>query len=317
MKLLTVLFRSVFLVLDHQLFPKTDLYKHHLSSHCVHEMVYPQSLKIVLHLLNVELLSYLLIFVLLSDFGHLVSFKFDSSCFPIFISSCCVSLISLTNIYTIRIVEHATWKTKCQIKLWTVPTTYTELVLTQSKIYNNSINTIYQYNTEHKPSIPDDTLILIDELNLKLKIIETSKYKKQPYVRILSIDNNPNLIHCDIVTFWRHRPYSVSHRYISRFKILSIIYEIVVVVVRSTGGAVAYSAPPVVPPMFIVEGYFGSLILIFGHGLCSSGLFCLRNICYLRFKSRSLFLNKVLPICYFILMPNSNTPAVLTHQCNY
>lgn len=39
-------------------------------------------------------------------------------------------------------------------------------------------------------------------------------------------------------------------------------------------------------------GYFGSLILIFGHGLCSSGLFCLRNICYLRFKSRRLFLNK-------------------------
>ena len=39
-------------------------------------------------------------------------------------------------------------------------------------------------------------------------------------------------------------------------------------------------------------GYRGSLILIFGHGLCSSGLFCLRNICYLRFKSRSIFLNK-------------------------
>nr|YP_009307199.1 NADH dehydrogenase subunit 4 [Aphis craccivora]AOR53740.1 NADH dehydrogenase subunit 4 [Aphis craccivora] len=39
-------------------------------------------------------------------------------------------------------------------------------------------------------------------------------------------------------------------------------------------------------------GYFGSLILMFGHGLCSSGLFCLSNICYLRFKSRSLFLNK-------------------------
>ncbi|KAE9522012.1 hypothetical protein AGLY_017592 [Aphis glycines] len=37
-------------------------------------------------------------------------------------------------------------------------------------------------------------------------------------------------------------------------------------------------------------GYFGSLILIFGHGLCSSGLFCLRNICYLRFKSRIIIL---------------------------
>nr|YP_009341846.1 NADH dehydrogenase subunit 4 [Mindarus keteleerifoliae]AKM70087.1 NADH dehydrogenase subunit 4 [Mindarus keteleerifoliae] len=39
-------------------------------------------------------------------------------------------------------------------------------------------------------------------------------------------------------------------------------------------------------------GYFGSLILMVGHGLCSSGLFCLSNICYMRFKSRSIFLNK-------------------------
>nr|APP87491.1 NADH dehydrogenase subunit 4 [Periphyllus acerihabitans] len=39
-------------------------------------------------------------------------------------------------------------------------------------------------------------------------------------------------------------------------------------------------------------GYSGSLMLMFGHGLCSSGLFCLSNICYLRFKSRSMFLNK-------------------------
>nr|YP_010372203.1 NADH dehydrogenase subunit 4 [Ceratovacuna keduensis]UOX27601.1 NADH dehydrogenase subunit 4 [Ceratovacuna keduensis] len=39
-------------------------------------------------------------------------------------------------------------------------------------------------------------------------------------------------------------------------------------------------------------GYCGSLILMVGHGLCSSGLFCLSNICYLRFKSRSMFLNK-------------------------
>jgi len=39
-------------------------------------------------------------------------------------------------------------------------------------------------------------------------------------------------------------------------------------------------------------GFRGSLILIFGHGLCSSGLFCLRNICYVRFKSRRIFLNK-------------------------
>nr|YP_009400277.1 NADH dehydrogenase subunit 4 [Nurudea yanoniella]ARW70272.1 NADH dehydrogenase subunit 4 [Nurudea yanoniella]QBK84289.1 NADH dehydrogenase subunit 4 [Nurudea yanoniella] len=39
-------------------------------------------------------------------------------------------------------------------------------------------------------------------------------------------------------------------------------------------------------------GFCGSLLLMVGHGLCSSGLFCLSNICYLRFKSRSMFLNK-------------------------
>nr|QHF16911.1 NADH dehydrogenase subunit 4 [Therioaphis trifolii] len=39
-------------------------------------------------------------------------------------------------------------------------------------------------------------------------------------------------------------------------------------------------------------GFCGSLVLMVGHGLCSSGLFCLSNICYLRFKSRSMFLNK-------------------------
>nr|AAZ08210.1 NADH dehydrogenase subunit 4 [Daktulosphaira vitifoliae] len=38
-------------------------------------------------------------------------------------------------------------------------------------------------------------------------------------------------------------------------------------------------------------GILGSLVLMFGHGLCSSGLFCLSNICYLRFKSRSIFIN--------------------------
>nr|YP_009728516.1 NADH dehydrogenase subunit 4 [Indomegoura indica]QIA95429.1 NADH dehydrogenase subunit 4 [Indomegoura indica] len=48
-------------------------------------------------------------------------------------------------------------------------------------------------------------------------------------------------------------------------------------------------------------GYFGSLILMFGHGLCSSGLFCLSNICYLRFKSRSMFLNKGLINVYSFL----------------
>nr|YP_011004672.1 NADH dehydrogenase subunit 4 [Dercas nina]WPT28312.1 NADH dehydrogenase subunit 4 [Dercas nina] len=39
-------------------------------------------------------------------------------------------------------------------------------------------------------------------------------------------------------------------------------------------------------------GFLGSYILMIGHGLCSSGLFCLSNINYERLMSRSLFLNK-------------------------
>nr|YP_010389941.1 NADH dehydrogenase subunit 4 [Ahlbergia frivaldszkyi]UPU96035.1 NADH dehydrogenase subunit 4 [Ahlbergia frivaldszkyi] len=39
-------------------------------------------------------------------------------------------------------------------------------------------------------------------------------------------------------------------------------------------------------------GFLGSYILMIGHGLCSSGMFCLSNINYERLNSRSLFLNK-------------------------
>nr|ATC73041.1 NADH dehydrogenase subunit 4 [Graphocephala sp. EMHAU-2015-Zz052315] len=39
-------------------------------------------------------------------------------------------------------------------------------------------------------------------------------------------------------------------------------------------------------------GLFGSYLMMLGHGLCSSGLFCLANICYERLLSRSFFLNK-------------------------
>nr|AVN68081.1 NADH dehydrogenase subunit 4 [Ellipsidion sp. BLA050] len=39
-------------------------------------------------------------------------------------------------------------------------------------------------------------------------------------------------------------------------------------------------------------GYFGSYVLMIGHGLCSSGLFCLVNISYERLGSRSLLINK-------------------------
>nr|YP_010044303.1 NADH dehydrogenase subunit 4 [Cerace xanthocosma]QPF22959.1 NADH dehydrogenase subunit 4 [Cerace xanthocosma] len=39
-------------------------------------------------------------------------------------------------------------------------------------------------------------------------------------------------------------------------------------------------------------GFMGSYILMIGHGLCSSGMFCLANINYERLNSRSLFINK-------------------------
>nr|AII02364.1 NADH dehydrogenase subunit 4 [Phyllonorycter froelichiella] len=39
-------------------------------------------------------------------------------------------------------------------------------------------------------------------------------------------------------------------------------------------------------------GYMGSYLLMIGHGLCSSGMFCLANINYERLGSRSLFFNK-------------------------
>nr|YP_009185861.1 NADH dehydrogenase subunit 4 [Liogluta microptera]ALO70655.1 NADH deshydrogenase subunit 4 [Liogluta microptera] len=39
-------------------------------------------------------------------------------------------------------------------------------------------------------------------------------------------------------------------------------------------------------------GFYGSLSMMLAHGLCSSGLFCLANICYERLGSRSLYLNK-------------------------
>nr|YP_010268833.1 NADH dehydrogenase subunit 4 [Thetibates serena]UIG88153.1 NADH dehydrogenase subunit 4 [Thetibates serena]UIG88173.1 NADH dehydrogenase subunit 4 [Thetibates serena] len=47
-------------------------------------------------------------------------------------------------------------------------------------------------------------------------------------------------------------------------------------------------------------GLFGSLILMIGHGLCSSGLFCLANISYERSFSRSFYFNKGL----ITLMPS-------------
>nr|AWN56100.1 NADH dehydrogenase subunit 4 [Anthonomus grandis] len=39
-------------------------------------------------------------------------------------------------------------------------------------------------------------------------------------------------------------------------------------------------------------GFWGALVLMLGHGLCSSGLFCLANFLYERSHSRSIYLNK-------------------------
>nr|YP_009971846.1 NADH dehydrogenase subunit 4 [Olenecamptus bilobus]QNH68733.1 NADH dehydrogenase subunit 4 [Olenecamptus bilobus] len=41
-----------------------------------------------------------------------------------------------------------------------------------------------------------------------------------------------------------------------------------------------------------IWGFWGALVLMLAHGLCSSGLFCLANITYERVMSRSLYLNK-------------------------
>nr|QVT10950.1 NADH dehydrogenase subunit 4 [Cephonodes hylas] len=62
-------------------------------------------------------------------------------------------------------------------------------------------------------------------------------------------------------------------------------------------------------------GYFGSYIMMIGHGLCSSGMFCLANINYERIHSRSLFINKgmmnfmpSMSLWWFLLM-SSNMSA--------
>nr|YP_009048687.1 NADH dehydrogenase subunit 4 [Byasa alcinous]AHZ89282.1 NADH dehydrogenase subunit 4 [Byasa alcinous] len=62
-------------------------------------------------------------------------------------------------------------------------------------------------------------------------------------------------------------------------------------------------------------GFLGSYILMIGHGLCSSGMFCLANINYERIHSRSLFMNKgmmnfmpSMSLWWFLLM-SSNMAA--------
>nr|ALO77619.1 NADH deshydrogenase subunit 4 [Cantharidae sp. GENSP01] len=62
-------------------------------------------------------------------------------------------------------------------------------------------------------------------------------------------------------------------------------------------------------------GYWGAFAMMISHGLCSSGLFCLSNISYERFGSRSLFLNKglinLMPsmTLWWFLLSSSNMAA--------
>ncbi|YP_009054352.1 NADH dehydrogenase subunit 4 (mitochondrion) [Papilio polytes] len=62
-------------------------------------------------------------------------------------------------------------------------------------------------------------------------------------------------------------------------------------------------------------GYLGSYVMMIGHGLCSSGMFCLVNINYERLQSRSLYMNKgmmnfmpSMSLWWFLLM-SSNMAA--------
>nr|ARH54927.1 NADH dehydrogenase subunit 4 [Ceutorhynchus parvulus] len=41
-----------------------------------------------------------------------------------------------------------------------------------------------------------------------------------------------------------------------------------------------------------LHGFWGALVLMLAHGLCSSGLFCLANLAYERSQSRSIYMNK-------------------------
>nr|YP_009480301.1 NADH dehydrogenase subunit 4 [Reticulinasus faini]AIZ58551.1 NADH dehydrogenase subunit 4 [Reticulinasus faini] len=48
----------------------------------------------------------------------------------------------------------------------------------------------------------------------------------------------------------------------------------------------------------VIWGYYGNILIMLGHGLCSSGLFCLANILYERFFTRSMILLKGVGILF-------------------
>nr|QNE85396.1 NADH dehydrogenase subunit 4 [Psychomyia pusilla] len=70
----------------------------------------------------------------------------------------------------------------------------------------------------------------------------------------------------------------------------------------------------VISGIFIMNyyGFYGSYLMMLGHGLCSSGLFLLSNLCYERFMSRSMVFNKgiinflpLLSLWWFLLVSSN------------
>nr|QVM79135.1 NADH dehydrogenase subunit 4 [Leptura annularis] len=61
-----------------------------------------------------------------------------------------------------------------------------------------------------------------------------------------------------------------------------------------------------------IWGFWGALVMMLAHGLCSSGLFCLANINYERLGSRSLYLNKG----FLNIIPSLSLWWFLLSACN-
>ena len=101
-------------------------------------------------------------------------------------------------------------------------------------------------------------------------------------------------------------------RVIVIFQKINIKYRLIWVIIRLLGGLyirlncfcqvdmkslIAYSS--VAHIRLVICGiitinylvYLGSYVIMIGHGLCSSGIFCLANINYERLHSRRLFIN--------------------------
>nr|AFY16788.1 NADH dehydrogenase subunit 4 [Dalcantha dilatata] len=64
--------------------------------------------------------------------------------------------------------------------------------------------------------------------------------------------------------------------------------------------------------VFNIYSFLGALVLMIGHGFCSSGLFCLANIIYERTHSRSFIINKGL----ITVMPSISMLWFLLCSCN-